>query len=432
MKSKYLISKDGIMSIFMYLMIFLPPLFRVSMTYVLIAIMSVYIVVAKVSHRTLILKRSQGVKMLVFFMPFIVYALLQMVVNVISATDGTARSAYIYNFSHVVISTIYILVCYVFVNTALSQSKRYQHPDVTILMIVGVSVGVLTILFSFFNSGLHNSFLDLYFKNVKNEILLRNVSRYRWRAYGLSGYYFDNLAFILSGAGLISFLKAFESKKVVFYILGFSMFISSILGSRTGIVLIAVGLVIAMIYYGKRIGFVDMLKWIVVILISIVAIYYLLNLLSTDFRNWISSATNSIVALITERSQGDAFAEILGSDIVFPSNIIFGLGAKPETLGFYDGGGHYIDNGYIQCIWRFGVVGTILLIAGIIRFYNYIFKNSRGRYGKSIAIVLPILMLLYLLKFYPVSTYGAHIVYFVVPAILLSTDKSKEASHALL
>ena len=386
--------------------------------------MGIYLSVCCVMKGSLVFRKkgSNGIKLLSMFFPFLLYVFIQMIFNCYFANTSTARAAYIYNFSHLMISLMYIVVSYCFL---ISVTRRHPEVDITKCLVFAAGMQVFFIFISVISDSIHMRFLNMFLHNTANTINHEITYSNRWRAYGLSGYYFDNLSYILSGICLVSIVKGICTKKTSFLIMGVFILLASMLGARTSIILTFVGIIIASLYYAKREKAINIIKWIFFVVLALAVIYLFLNSLSEGFRDWIKTGWSAVFSVFSNTGKESAFSEILEADIVFPKNLVFGLGAKPESLQHYDIHGHFIDNGFIQLLWRFGILGSILFLVGLVRFYTFIGQKSGDWFTKGLCVIFLFISLSYLLKYYPLSTYGAHIVYYVIPAILYCSLKEK-------
>lgn len=411
--------REVVLSFTLFFAIFLPPLISISMTYITMVVMLAYIIISEFSRGYVTLRRGKGFKLLLLFVPFFVYVFFQVIINCVSAESSMEKSAYIYNITHIVTSSVYIVISYCFINMFVQKNRDINI--VRCLITAGLIQTVLTFA-SLLSDSLHSTFLNLYFSNTKNEINSKLVTMDSWRAHGLTSYYFDSLAFILSGICLIAIVYALCSKRLRYYLIGIVILLAAVIGARTSIVLVLVGAILLFIYYAKQQNYYDIVKWIMVIIIVFTVLYFVFNSLGEGFRTWLATGWKTLLGLFSDSSNVGAFSEILDADITFPKDIIFGLGAKPEALHFFGKNGTHIDNGYIQLLWRFGVFGMILFIGGIVLFYINIYKGSKDKVCKGLSFVFLVTIGLYLFKYYPLSLYGAHIVYYVIPAVLYNLN----------
>ncbi len=424
--SSFRITNEALLILLLFFIIFLPPLLKISMPYIVTVSIFVFIALSELQKRFLFIHGNYGLYLLSSFFPFIFFVLFQVSLNVLFSATDKEVSEYIYNIVHIAMSFFYIIIVYMFLRVFLKRCVYTTYVDLTKWIVFAGLLQGIFIFLSLLNDDLHMRFLSFFLDNTYNQEMLNAVYLNRWRAHGLSGYYLDNLAYILSGISLVSVLKGIDEKKPIYFFIGIFIILAALIGARTIIVLAFVGIIVVSAYYTKVTHIVTVFKWIAVVTLSIVVVYYFVTLLSDGVRMWLETGIKAVFSLFSGEEKASAFSEILGNDIVIPDNILFGLGAKPESLGYFDMDGHAIDNGYIQMLWRFGLIGTLFFVFGLFRFYAKIFYSTKKKLLKGIIIVFSFVMGLYFFKYYPLSTYGAHVVYFVLPAVMSAIYKEKE------
>ena len=404
-------------SIIIFLLVFLPPLSKISMTYILTGLMSAYLGVSIIKKGRFRIELNSNLKLLAFFSPFIMYLFFQTVLNYIFSPNRAERIAYVYNLSHILVSLFFIIISYLFLREIVTNKKI----DISTCVVAAGATQAILMFLSFFVPAIHQRFLTLSLTNNKNEINLRLAFLNKWRLHGLSGYYFDNLAFILSGICLISIIKGITTKKTAYYFLAFLILFASMLTARTSIILTLIGVFVVVLHYRREI-INDFLKWIIIALAGFILLIVFYSFLSEGFQQWIETGWRAFVSVFSGNRKESAFGEILGADLVLPTNLLFGVGAKPESLNIYDTNGNYIDNGYIQMLWRFGLLGAGLFLFGLLKFEQSLTKKIG-----IVSFALMFVFGVYTIKYYPLSLYGAHIIYFVLPAVLNVISKEAES-----
>lgn len=409
-------------SCFLFLAFFLPPLIRVSMTYILMFLMMMYIV------RDVLFRHSSFIfgRMRPFygFIPFVIYLVLTGFYRIICG-ETTDRVAYVYNIKHIAIVIIYLAIFFEFLKRLCGLKKsRLTVENVYQAAILAAMIQVVLVVVSYFNRNVQHIFNGFVLRNGLNEITTANVSKFIFRSYGLTGYFLDNFSFIVSGLSVFTLSKGMDENKFSYCIFSFMMTATSVLAARTGIVLSFIGYTVVIIFNLRKLKICDLYKWFFVFCISVALVLIVYSNLAPARKELIVEGLSSIHSLSTHEKNG-VFSEIFGNDLVFPSNVLIGAGAKPESIGFGDCHGHAIDNGYVQLVWRFGIIGTILLFFGYICFYMSIFKKSKNNTTRCLCVAFPIIIAFYYCKLYPISIHGANLVYFILPIAQMLADKKK-------
>ena len=83
------------------------------------------------------------------------------------------------------------------------------------------------------------------------------------------------------------------------------------------------------------------------------------------------------------------------------------------------------DIGYIQCIWRYGVLGSLLLYCGYVRLLMYGSKTSRDDRKKLFGACTCVMLFIYLYKMYPFVNVGAT---FVILSYVLGSGLNNETA----
>ena len=104
------------------------------------------------------------------------------------------------------------------------------------------------------------------------------------------------------------------------------------------------------------------------------------------------------------------FTEIFGVDIVYPDNMLLGAGISPERITSLTG----IDSGYIQCLWRYGIIGAVLLWSGYISSAVIAYKNTSPKSNKVILVDLIMIMLIYCFKLFLFNSYANNFLLFFI------------------
>ena len=402
-----------------FLCIFLPPLISISMTYIAIAGMTVYIAYVLIRRKT----GSLGIRcfeLLMYFVPFLLYIIASLTFRIGGSSTSLEDSAYIYNVSHIVLALFYVSVSVIFLLLFLGQHREITENDFLRIILLAAGLELIFFLLSYFSGGLQNYFLRFVMRNGRNELTIQNINKYKYRAHGLTGYYLDNFSYIMSGLSVLTFSHALSTKKKLYLVLAALMTFSSVIAARTGILLSVIGFAIVYLFYNRKAKLKNILKMAGLIIITVILLALLYTQMSDARKELIKSAVMSTTELFSSGSKAKTgvYSEILGADLVLPDNVLFGIGSRPETLGHYDAFGAYIDNGYMQMIWRFGLIGMILFIGAIIGCFIKMYRSSSEIHIRSCLVAFIVLVLLYFLKLYPVSIHGANFVYFVVPVVL--------------
>ena len=418
-----------LLSLFIFFAVFAPPLIgETPMGYFVMLIMLVYIGYNLLLHGNMYTFKKSSLHFFYGFLPFLSYIFICTVYRVTFCFDSNEISPYIINFRKVLATVIYLTLTYISLKYYMGRNKRLTKVGF-IKIIVGVGLLQTFLIFlSHFNEGVHSLFVDFVLKSGGSDIMqeiLSNQNNYE-RLVGLSAVPFDALSYLMTGISLIVFSAGLYCSKKSFLCFSFLIIAASTLAARTGILLFLIGVAFISIRYireTRSMNFRAIIKCIFVFLIIVfLSLGFYMNMPDNRKKSF-EAGLHSVQVLIIDREAKGVFSQILLEDIVFPDDILFGIGAKPETLGHFDNTGGYIDNGYIQVVWRFGVLGLILLIFGHVYFYKTIYSQSQDLFVKGLVVALASSTVLYYIKQYPLNTNGTNLVYFVFPLILNAFNK---------
>ena len=411
--------------VILFLAVFMPPLVSIPMSYIVVSIMTVYILYTiltscKTTVKLDILKITYG------FWPFLIYVFLNILLRVLLNESSFQADAYLANGKNTFLPVVYSIVLFIFLMCFFYNNKSFSLNDYVTVLILVAMAEVLTVFLSYANETIQSFFHGFVLKNGLNEITTDNIGKFSYRAFGLTGYFLDNFSFIMSGLSVLAFAKALFFKKKLLFLCSLFMVFASVLAARTGIILSLVGFLLVFRFYPIKFSLKNCIISTLTLLACLVALIYFYENFSPERKAVIEQGIKATISLLTFDSVEGVYSQILFADLVFPDDIWFGIGAKPETLGYYDLFGAFIDNGYIQTIWRFGLIGLILLFVGYVKFYYAIYKSTKSRYSRSLIIAFSFMLILYFVKYYPVPVNGSHIIYLVTPAVFYYFNVSQK------
>ena len=216
------------------------------------------------------------------------------------------------------------------------------------------------------------------FRDAINELRLPYMDEkyIGWSSIRLLGYA-DGLFHttpIVQAVISILLLKKSEKKPYLFIFVITTM-LSALLNSRTSFVVWAMCFPFYFIYTTKR------AKKRSVIYIGITALLFsslmisLLNENVGDAVDYFVSGMNEIDS--ASKGKGEGFFEDIGSWIVFPKGIDFFVGIGCDTYGKINNPeyhGIHTDYGFVNNIWTYGIIGTIIMVSLYYKTIKYTLK----------------------------------------------------------
>lgn len=411
-----------VLALFYFFAIFSPPLIKgVPIGYLVLLFMFLYITYSLATSNKVMHVKRNTLKFFYGFVPFILYVSICMFYRIAFSNTPHEVAAYVFNLRHVAIAGLFIVLSYASLTYFLDKHKNFIKNDMFRVFLIVALLQSFCIMLSYFYEGIQSLFIGFVLKNGGSEIMQEAIDNNIFRAYGLSGYYFDALAYVLSGLSILLFAEGLYSNKNSLCVLAIFVSLSSAMTARTGIVLSLIGFAIVFLNYFRnklKLNLKTFFKGITIIFFIVLLCYLFYQNIPDEKKLAIEYAVTVTQKLLLDQEITGVYSQILLADVVFPDNVLFGLNAMPEAMGYYDNTGHAIDNGYIQVIWRFGVVGLLLLLFGHIYFFHKIYKGCNNACTKSIIIAFAVSLALYYIKIYPLNKNGANIIYFVIPLVL--------------
>lgn len=388
--------------LFFYIM-FRPPLISLDPTYVVLAVDLVILAFFVLVNDCMHLPRVSA-KWMKNFVPFmIVYTFLE-ISHMVLESDNL--SVYLNSYM-----TAWKVILYIVLTTAaivaLKDLLGLSLKECIYVVIITMSIQLIFVIAAFFSASVKEFFLEFLYKNCKNaDIIEATRKESRFRCYGLAENLFDSLGYISALAITVIFAYGIRFKDRLATILSMVFLIIPLLNARTGLLLALVGMAIVFIisYSTKMIVLLP-----VVCVASAGVMVIVFRSLPASIQYWINAGISATKALFAGEKTG-VYEEILKADFVWPSNVFWGAGASPENLGAYFG----IDSGIVQCIWRYGIVGSILLFVGYVR----MLWSGKNKLFKTFFLPLLVVFFLYLIKLFGITNFGSVTILFAFPILL--------------
>lgn len=392
-------------AIAIFIGIFMPCLIRLRMQYVMFGVELIYIIWKAISSPRIVIYKTP-IRMMAAFLPFYVYYTFLVVIRVL--TEGPNSSVYLVEYKQSLSIAAYVIVLAV----AIMLYRQSHAADSTTFFQLITAAAVMQLVFvglSFVSPRVKSIFNALIVRNAHNEAIVNAMSKtwlLKWRAYGLAENLFDGFGFVISILISIVFVYGLSTKKKEIIALAWIMLIMPLLNARTGLVLCFVSFIYIMFRYlnVKRV-----VTFSLLIVIIAACFLMLFRYLPQHLQEVLTRSITEFSGLAQGQKMG-VFNQIFGVDIVFPDNMIFGAGISPERITGLIG----IDSGYIQCLWRYGIIGTVLLWSGYISSAVIAGRNTSLKSNKVILVDLIIIMLIYCFKLFLFNSYANNFLLFFI------------------
>lgn len=313
-----------------------------------------------------------------------------------------------------VASKFFTFSCLIIVCLGLSilfSNKAIEPPEIIDCYIYAGVLQSLCGIAAFLFPPVKSFFTSLMLKDVEAQRIWSFMISNGFRNYGWASSLYDIFGYAMSILALLALDKAIGGKRK-YYVFFAMITFASVINSRTTIILIGVGMLILLLFRQKKEKRRKALKGLLILSIAVAAFFaFFANRNgSSDNSNFITDGYNSIKLLITKGEKTGYFDALFNEFLFFPQDalsIIFGAGNTPMALI-----NRNTDVGYVQSIWSFGIVGSIMIyslyaklmlkakryqkyrsimLANLALFFIYQIKLNSIGYSQSNVILLPII-----------------------------------------
>lgn len=392
------VKKKMFLVIYLFILLFAPPLIKNVNTLLILSAFSFFTIIIKYGKKVKeIIKIDKIKKILMLLFIYFGWYALTIVINVI-ITGNFYLYNYIINFYSMVLVFPLSVICILHLYFYSEENNITIDDMLKYLIICGLVQSAISIL-SFLIPPLKTLLMKIMYYNTGDSLYINQYTIER-RFFGFANNMLDSFGF---GTGLLAALPLFYSikngKKWLITIP--FLLILSLLNSRTGLIVFAIGFIswICYIMYTKKIRH-YMKEMIYIVFGATILLIVIRNFYPATY-NWI---INDFLSFFTNKK---GTADVLfGSDFWrLPNliNIVFGCGYNiagfgnmKSILGFSS------DVGYINEIWKTGIIGFLILGTLFLIILKTAFEQLRNDY-KCLVIYFGIATLITNIKFYVFS-----------------------------
>lgn len=343
------------------------------------------------------------------FIPFLLYIICVYVVKALA--DGTNANLYTHNI--IILLMVFIrIIMIIWYFYHLIYDLNWSE-DMLIRDFVAVAfIQMVCVILAFAIPSIRTFFNSLTLRYSPSKSVTIALSHDIWRSYGFAGNIFDAFGYITALLILITFYYGKKKNDIRVMVLSLIMIVMPLLNARTGLVLVGIGLLILIILGKRDFQIKTILNVVLVILLGILIIPFLWKTIPEITRSWIVVGLESTIQLFTTGEKTGVYSAILQDNYIMPNDIVYGVGADREQLY-----GIGIESGYINCLWKYGIVGSFLLLAAYTWVFISLIHDVKEKNRKAIIIAFYIIFLVYLVKLFSLYNIGAATVLLGVPFI---------------
>ncbi|WP_249869216.1 hypothetical protein [Oceanobacillus saliphilus] len=427
--NRNLFKLDIVLILYLFLWLFDPPLIKNFSFEPILTIYSIIYVVLNYGYAKVAIAKSRITIFIKGYLLYFIYGVVITGLNFLFRNDVNLTSAFLNTFIGLISYGLYIIAIGLFVTTR-SQKKGYDFYFLIKMIIFAASIQAVLVIASFLSSDIKNYFIQIMSTNISssNKISTYVTDISGKRNFGFAYSLYDMFGYVTSIMFITTFNYALYRNKLYFIISG-AIFMMPLLNSRTGLLLSVLGLIISLllylIYSGKATSFLKVLFSLLILSYLLSAVFNLIQLNAPTTYTWMKEGIDSTIALITEGEVTGGYYTNASMFWFFPTDlsIIFGTGLTPKDL--INTGS---DVGYVNVIWKFGIVGLLIVIALYTKLLKTVIKTSDSGLKKAIGFYLIFSVLIYMVKLDVVKASPGAYIMFLLCFIILYDNHEKNTN----
>ena len=412
-----------LLSTFLFMLIFNPPLIRgIDFIKVSAAIALVYITF-NYKRFEVFLSKPKVKSSLSIFVIYILYGLgVNTVWALIRSTDPEHSNL---NMSEgISLITTYLLLFVPVIAVCLyTEKNRIDFLGVVECLLIAFSCQAFLVIIAFISPDIKKNFVDLIYQNSSNSYIAKIVQGSSTRrVYGLASNLWDHFGgscAIMFGVCACLFQQGYNKRIINAALIVFMVY----LNSRTALLTCIVLLGITICYQFKNSFSVEtIIKLLMSFVFCYIAFQVISNSISGTTSDWVSDAFDNIKMFFSDSREESSLNSYFNDFVFFHDNyitVIFGQGLRPRDII-----GKNSDIGYVEIIWRYGVIGSILLY---VSYFNLMRKaRSDNKMYNQIVLYILIVLVLFHMKINILGVNSTTIVANLVLFSLLSYNSDNE------
>ena len=376
--------KSIMLTIYIFMLLYAPPIIKNVNTLLIVFVFSFIMLITKYKKDTIKFFKEKEIKKIafLFFFFFFLYG-ISIIINYLIYDEIYFYNIFINLYSMGLVIPI-TLLCVLFVLIYAKRNNIAFEKVIRLTIYAGTIQGVICLL-SFLFPSFKSFLLSLLYYLTGDELFVDKFHVPR-RFYGYSNGMVDAFGF---GSGIIAALPLFYSLKNGKKFLAFIplLLLIVILNSRTGLVIFGIGIIIwfiCLICNRKLKEYKNVILCSSIILFLVLLVVYLVKPLTIqwiikDFSSFFTKNWGTANVLFSSNfwRLPSLFRVIIGAGYS-----IAGFGGVSDILGFSS------DVGYINEIWRTGLIGLTIMIFILFYICYVIIKKQTSKYTHLIIFFL--------------------------------------------
>ena len=380
--------KNILMSVFVFLAIFAPPIVKFNVIYILFGISALYLL--KKSERKIVVRDSLFAAL---FFALSVYLIIVVLINELITPNIFIQNRIVVLYQFFILMPFQVVVAKFI--WSINREEKALDWIIDLIIYACLIEGVL-VLVAFLFPAARSFFLDVMVMNGGNARIYASEEYLAYRAYGFADTLLDTFGY---GMGLTAGICILRNNKTYMSFISLLLCLfSSVLNSRTGILIFIIAIGIKLLWYMKnhRASFKIRYLFVVILLVAISYLAVDKELISTQSINWIIGGFSSVFNFITHKNTGYVLGSMKNSLFsksfweLPPSIIERFFGTGHSCFGTYRINGYASDVGYVNYIWIIGYIGLGLLLVLLLHLFIKKYKQTNEEDKKYIIIFLMI------------------------------------------
>lgn len=364
--------KELFLIIYIFCFLFSPPLISVNLLLIL-SIYSFLVIIFKYPKKLKgLFNKKEFRKIVLIIIGYFMFYSLSVLINWLFDGDQFVNNYFI-NYYSFILNFPATIVCSIYLIFKCDDLKLSFDDLIKLFIFAGLLqafISIATLLLPSFRQWTLDKMLD-----ENNARYLESPWIIARRFYGFSNNLLDLFGF---GTGILATLPLYYAKKTSKYkylLLVPILLIVPVLNSRSGILVFAIGLLVFILgtIFSRRANILNYFKYCFVVIIFLIIGVYLIQMFSPDTLIWIK---NDFMSFTSSNTSGTATKLFDASWWQLPplQYWLLGTGHNVSAYSSYAADiSVHSDVGYINEMWKSGLIGSIIMFVFII----YITKVSK-------------------------------------------------------
>lgn len=402
MKRKLYPVKKIILIIYLFFVIYMPPLLENGMIEKVMLVLSILYILVNLGKSTKIINIKENKRILLLCIILLAYSLIISSINSIINGNGN----FFNKPAEIIIFMIYFFCEATAIAVYCKKNEITSEAFIKLLIFVGL-IQAIFVFASFFSSEIRSKLLSLISQNASYSRIKESISAEHYTAlrrnYGFADTLYDRFGYTCSILCAVSFNLGLYKKKWGYYIASLIFVFCTLVNARSGVVLCVIAMIVSGLLFffynnGSAKSVLRLVGLVFIVCIVIVAFLHILQQYAPDTYEWMESGLGSIFEFSNALTDNNEMDFYISSETWFFPNIfgfIFGTARDPSYII-----GRSTDNGYVEQIWYIGIIGLLISINLFVGSIKRTSRTCTSQLERSVLYTMIILILVYMVKLF--------------------------------